>query len=277
MAINYASKHSKKVAERFKLKSLTEAGINRDYEWSGVDTVTAFSVPSVALGNYSLSGSARYGTPTDLENTVQAMIVSKDRSFSIVIDRKSIDDTNGAMASGKALARQIDEQIVPEIDIYRIAAIATAAVAAGGTNAVPAASTASNAYKHFLAATEYLGNNKVPLDKRIAWVSYAFYSFIKQDPTFMLASEMSKGELTNGVVGKVDGVKIIPVPSSYLPLATDFVVTHPAATTAVDKLAEYKTHDNPPGISGILIEGRVRYDAFVLDAKNKAVYVHKNA
>lgn len=277
MAINYASKYSPKVAERFKLKSLTEAGINREYDWAGVDTINVYSVPTVAMGNYSLTGATRYGSPTELENTIQTMIVSKDRSFSITIDRKSLDDTQGAMEAGKALARQTDEVIIPEVDVYRLAAMATAAVAAGGVNSAKAASTNQTAYINFLAATEYLGENKVPMNKRIAWVTYAFYSLLKQDSSFMLASEMSKQELINGVVGKVDGVKIVAVPSSYLPANTDFIMAHPSATVAADKLEDYKTHDNPPGVSGVLIEGRIRYDAFVLDAKNKAIYVRKNA
>ncbi len=276
MAINYASKYSSKVAERFKLKSLTESGINKDYEWSGVSTISVYSIPTVALGDYTLTGSSRYGTPTELQNTKQDMTVSKDRSFAITIDRKSLDDTQGAMAAGKALAREIDEVIIPEIDTYRLAAMATAAAAAGGVNETPAAITKDNAYISLLAANEYFGNKKVPANGKIAWVSYAFYSFIKQDPAFMLASEMSKDELVNGVVGKVDGIKIIPVPSTYLPAKVDFVVAHPSATVGADKLQDYKTHDNPPGINGILIEGRIRYDAFVLTAKNTAVYCHKN-
>lgn len=277
MAINYAEKYSPKVAERFKLKSLTEAGINREYDWAGVDTINVYSIPTVALGNYSLTGLARYGEPAELQNTIQTMKVARDRSFAITIDRKSLDDTVGAMVAGKALARQVDEVIVPEVDIYRIATIATAGVAAGGVNSTKAASTKQTAYKNFLAATEYFGDNKVPLTRRIAWVSYAFYSLIKQDASFMLASEISKKELINGMVGKVDGVKIVPVPSSYLPANTEFVMCHPAATVAADKLEDYKTHDNPPGINGLLIEGRIRYDAFVLDAKNKAIYVRKSA
>ena len=203
------------------------------------------------------------------------MQVMKDRSFAITIDRKSLDDTQGAMAAGKALARQIDEVIVPEVDAYRIAVMATAAVANNAT--ATGAITTSNAYEALLAGTEFFGNNKVPVNKRIAFVSYAFYSFIKQDPAFMLASELSKEELINGIVGKVDGVKIVPVPSSYLPADTAFVMCHPSATVAADKLEDYKTHDNPPGINGILIEGRIRYDAFVLDAKKDAVYCHKIA
>lgn len=275
MAINYASKYSPKVAERFKLKSLTEAGINKEYDWAGVNSINVYSIPTIALGDYTISGTNRYGTPSELQNTTQTLTVAKDRSFSITIDRKSLDDTEGVMAAGKALAREIDEEVLPEIDTYRLATMATAAIAAGGT--ATAAVTKSNAYSVLLAANEYFGNNKVPVNGKLAWVTYAFYSFIKQDPAFMLASEMSKEEIVNGVVGKVDGIKIIPVPSTYLPASTAFVVAHPSATVGADKLQDYKTHDNPPGINGILIEGRIRYDAFVLDAKKNAVYTHKIA
>ena len=162
-----------------------------------------------------------------------------------------------------------------EIDIYRLAAMATAAVATGGV--ATAAVDKANAYAKFLAATEYMGNNKIPVNGRMAWVSYVYYSLIKQDPAFMLASEMSKEELVNGVVGKVDGVKIVPVPSVYLPANTSFIMAHPVATVACKKLEDYKVHDNPPGINGALIEGRVRYDAFVLNNKKTALYTHKTA
>lgn len=275
MAINYASKYSSKVAERFKLKSLTEGAINRDYEWSGVSTVTVYSVPTVEMKNYQLSGLARYGEPAELQNTKQDLTVSKDRSFAITIDRKSLDDTQGAMEAGKALARQIDEVIIPEVDIYRLTAMATAAAANLAT--ATAVVTKDNAYIKFLAGTEWLGEKKVPMNGRRAFVSYSFYSLIKQDSAFMLASEMAKEELETGVVGKIDGVKIIPVPSTYLPDNTSFIMCHPSATVGVTKLEDYKTHDNPPGINGVLIEGRIRYDAFVLDAKKDALYVHKTA
>jgi hypothetical protein len=270
MAINYASKYSSKVAERFKLKSVTEAAINKDYEWSGVSTVTVYSIPTVSLTDYTLSGTSRYGTPTDLENTKQDMTISKDRSFTFIIDRKSLDDTMGAMEAGKALAREIDEVVIPEVDAYRIAAMATAAVANSASETTTLSS--SSAYASFLTATEWMGNHKVPVNGRRAFVSYEFYKYIKQDPAFMLASDMAKEEVENGVVGKIDGVKIIPVPTTYLPTSCSFVMCHPSATVGAEKLQDYKTHDNPPGINGTLVEGRVRYDAFVLDSKVDAVY-----
>ncbi|MCI6998042.1 MAG: hypothetical protein MR936_14995 [Eubacterium sp.] len=37
-------------------------------------------------------------------------------------------------------------------------------------------------------------------------------------------------------------------------------------------LEDYKVHQDPPGISGPLVDGRICYDAFVLDNKAKAIY-----
>jgi N4-gp56 family major capsid protein len=275
MATNLASKYAKKVDERFKLKSLTEAGINRDYDWSGVSTVTVYSIPTVAMNDYTRTGSARYGTPAELGNSKQDMTLSKDRSFTFTIDRGNYQDTQMTMEAGKALARQIDEVVVPEIDTYRISVMAAAAIAASGT--ATAAITKDNAYSAFLDGSSYLNDNKVPVAKRIAWVSPSFYKFIKLDPSFIKSSDLSQKMLVNGQVGEVDGVKIVMVPTIYLPTNTAFVLAHPAATVAADKLEDYKTHDNPPGINGWLVEGREIYDAFVLSQKTKALYTHKTA
>ena len=46
------------------------------------------------------------------------------------------------------------------------------------------------------------------------------------------------------------------------------------AATAPKQLTEYKIHDNPPGISGYLVEGRLIYDCFVLNEKADAIYYH---
>lgn len=272
MAINYASKFSNKVAERFTIKSLTEAAINKDYEWSGVSTVTAYSYPTTALSDYTLTGAARYGTAAEQQNTKQDMTVAKDRSATITVDRKTMDDTVATAQGNKILSRQINEIWIPEVDTYRIAAMSTAAAANSAT--ATAAITASNAYVKFLAGTEWFGNKKIPMQNRIAFVSYAFYSFIKQDPSFMLASDVAMNEKINGMVGVVDGVKLVPVPSTYLPANCAFVMCHPSVTVGVTKLEDYKIHDNPPGISGIQIDMRFRYDAFVLDAKKDGLYRH---
>lgn len=79
-----------------------------------------------------------------------------------------------------------------------------------------------------------------------------------------------------GLVGEVDGVLIIKAPASYFPKNTNFVITNPVVMPAPIKLTEYKIHDDAPGISGSLVEGRIRYDAFVLDQKKDAIGVCQN-
>jgi hypothetical protein len=65
--------------------------------------------------------------------------------------------------------------------------------------------------------------------------------------------------------------------ADLLPAGVDFILTNKIAAIAPTKLTEYKTHDNPPGINGWLVEGRLYYDTFVLNNKKKAIYVHKSA
>jgi len=273
MAVNYAAKYDSKIQERFKLKSLTEAAVNRDYDWSGVDTVNVYTVPTSPLNDYTISGMSRYGTPLEQSTSIQTMKVMKDRSYAITIDKKTVQDTPLATIAGKTLAIQTDEVIIPEIDVYRLALMSATAITNLATATV--AITASNAYSSFLTAQEWFGNKKIPLLGKICFCTYAYYSFLKKDTSFILASDIAMEKRINGQMGECDGVKIVPVPSTYMPLNVAFIIVHPSATCAVKKLEDYKTHDNPPGINGALLEGRIRYDAFVLDTKKDALYAHK--
>lgn len=270
---NYAEKYSAKVDERFKLKSLTEAFVNHDYTWEGVKTLHIYSIPTVALTDYDRTASSnRYGTPAELGDSEKDYTLNKDRAFTFIIDKGNNVDQMNVKGAGKALQRQIDERIVPEKDMYVLAQIAAGAVAAGQT--VTEAINTSNAYAKFLAGQAALDNAKVPMTGRVAAISATFYSMIKQDSAFIKSGDMSQKMLVNGQVGEIDGVKLIKVPDSYLPTKCAFIITHPSVTVAANKLAEYKIHDNPPGINGNLVEGRVYYDAFVLDAKKDGAYAH---
>lgn len=273
MAQNYADKFSAKVDERFKLASLTNAAVNNEYDFVGVNAVNVYSINTVELGDYTMSGTSRYGTPAEIEDTKQTMTLSQDKAFTFVIDKRNNEDSMGAKAAGAALRREIDEVVIPTIDKYRLAAMVTGA----GNKTTAAAITKENAYDKFLEAQNLLLEDMVPTTGRVAYVSPTFYKAIKQDNSFMLASDVAENMLVNGSLGMVDGVNIIPVPASYLPSTVEFIITHKIATVSPVKLAEYKTHVDPPGINGTLVEGRIYYDAFVLAQKKNAIAVHKNA
>ena len=269
MAINLAEKYSSTVDEKFALESKTASAINNDYDWAGVNTVNVYTIPTTELGDYTASGTNRYGSPEELQDSVQTMVLTQDKAFTFTIDRKNYDDQMMTKEAGKALEREIREQVIPMLDKYRISKMASGA----GTTAAAASPTKSNAYELFLKGTEVLGDNAVPETGRIAFVSYNYYNRLKQDNSFVKASDAGQQIAITGVVGYVDGTAIIPLPVSYFPKDVYLVMSHASATVAPVKLTDYKIHDNPPGINGWLVEGRIRHDAFVLANKAKAIYV----
>lgn len=273
MAVNLAAKYSAKVDERFKLASLTNALVNKDYDFIGVDTVKVYSINTVAPGDYTRSGNTRYGTAAELEDAVQELKVTQDKAFTFTIDKGNDLQQMGVKAAGAALRREIDEQIIPMMDKYVIGKL----IAGAGTESAETTITKDNAYEMFLAGTETLTENGVPQVGRIAIVTPKFFTAIKLDPSFVKNADLGQQIVLTGQVGQVDGVPLIVAPTTYFTANYDFVITHPVATTAPVQLNEFKIHDNPPGISGSLVEGRVIYDAFVLDSKKKAIYAHKHA
>lgn len=159
-----------------------------------------------------------------------------------------------------------------ELDTYRLSVIS-----ANAGNINTTAASKSNAYELFLSGQEWLGEHKVPASGRTAYVSYAYFNFLKLDQSFIKQGDMSQQMLTTGVMGMVDGVPIHPVPSSYLPAGSQFLLFHPIAAVSPVKLSELWVHENPPGLSGNLVEGRMYYDAFVLNNKKNAIYFSKSA
>ena len=271
MAVNLAAKYSNKVDERYYAESQALMGTNKDYDWEGVDTVKVYQVDTVPMNDYTRSGTSRYGTPSELGNTVQTMQLTRDRSFTFTIDKANRNQTMMVMEAGKSLSRQEREVIMPEYDRYIFGKQVAAAITNNNFELGTVSST--TAYSKFLKADETLGNNLIPQKGRIAYCSYGFCNLLMLDPAFIKYSDKSQEMVIRGELGEVDGVKIVKVPASQLPFGVSFLMVHPSATVAPQQLKEYKTHVDPPGINGWLVEGRHMYDAFVLDAKKNGLYV----
>ena len=174
--------------------------------------------------------------------------------------------------AGRALKREIDQVIVPAQDKQVL--MEMGAAAHSNDMYATGAISKANAYEKFLDGQEALDNKLVPTEGRVAVVSTAFYKNIKLDSSFTKTGDMATKLSYKGVVGEIDGVPVIKVPSSYLPVNCEFIIAHPSATINPKKLTDYKIHRDPPGINGNLVEGRVRYDTFVLEGKKDGIFAH---
>ena len=248
MAQNFATMFAQKVDERFSRESQAAMALNNDYRFTGVKTVNVYSIPVVAMTDYSRTGANRYGTPDDLGTQVQALTITKDRAWTFIIDKGDKIQSQMVLDAGKAVSRQLREVVIPEYDKHVFHTLAKTACEKGNTASTAASKT--NAYELFLAGQEKLGDNNVPDAGRIAFCSYKFANFLKQDPSFVKYGNMSQEMLVKGIMGECDGVKIVKVPASRLPAGCSFILTHPIAATAPKQLSEYKIHEDAPGVSG---------------------------
>ncbi len=272
MAINYAEKYSPIVAEAFKLQSKTADFVNGKYDFIGVKTVAVYQGHTVALGDYTIAGSDRFGTLSELELPKQEMTLTQDKAFTFVIDRMNYEGTNFANEVGARLKDEIDQVIIPELDSYRIKAMATATGISAGT---ATAATKENAYSLFLDASAALDENKVPSVGRVAFVTPAYLKLLKQDSAFVLQSGRTQEMLVKGIMGEVDGVQVRMLPASYFPADTYLVMCHKDAVVAPVKLTTYRVLTDVQGIDGAVAEGRIVHDCFVLSNRAKAIYVQK--
>ena len=103
-------------------------------------------------------------------------------------------------------------------------------------------------------------------------VTPAAYTLMKKSPDITLDSDVGQEMRLKGVIANLDGAAVVKVPAVRLPADFGFMLAHPVATVAPTKLEDFRIHQDPPGISGSLVEGRICYGAFVLDNKTKAIY-----
>ena len=276
MAINLVTKFQPYVDEAFTAGSKASMLTNHDFNWSGAHTIKIHKVNTVPMSDYDRAGTgenaSRYGALGKVENTIEEMTLTKDRSFTFVIDTLDNDETDGVLSAAAALGRQQREVIIPEVDTY----VYSVMTANAGTKVASVTLTSNNLYDEIIQATETMDNNDVPDTGRILTVTPATYRLLKKCPDLDIDCDITADQKAKGVVGMIDGMDVVKLPAKRLPAKFGFMIAHPVATVAPTKLEEYRTHDNPPGISGKLVEGRIVYDAFVLDNKKMAIYYEEN-
>ncbi len=273
MAISLATKFQPYTDEQFSTESKKSLLTNQDFDWTGAHTVKVYKVTTASMNDYGRTGPAsgnwsRYGAVQGLDATTEEFTLRKDRSFTFAIDKLDTDETAQQLAAASALARQNRQVVIPEVDAYTYGVMAAGA----GTKPTAAALTADNIYGEILKASQTLDDAEVPETGRVLVVTPATYAIMKKCKDITMETDIGNELRLKGVIGVLDGMDVQKIPANRLPAQFGFMVAHPCACVAPVKLEDYTVHDNPPGISGSLVEGRIVYDAFVLDNKTKAIY-----
>ena len=278
MAINLVTKFLPYVDEQFSTESKKSLLTNDAFEWTGAHTIKVYKVTTGSMNDYDRKGTgsgvsgSRYGKVESLDATTEEFTLTKDRSFTFAIDKLDTDETGQQVQAASALARQQREVVIPEVDKYVYGVMCEKA----GTKPDAVVLTKDNIYDEIIKANNELDNAEVPETGRQLVVTPDVYVLMKKSKDIVMETDISNELRVKGVIAMIDGLSVIKVPANRLPANFGFMVDHPCATVAPTKLEDYKVHEDAPGISGSLVEGRIVYDAFVLENKQKAIYYQQN-
>ena len=273
MAISLVTKYLPYVDEMFTKESKKSMLTNQDFSWTGAHTVKVYKVTTAEMGDYGRSGPtegnwSRYGEVQGLDATTEEFALKKDRSFTFAIDKLDKDETGNTLAGASALARQVRQVVIPEVDTYVYGVM----TAGAGNKPAALALTSENIYTAITDGNTALDNADVPETGRVIVVTPDVYLLMKRCKDITMETDIGNDMRLKGVIANLDGAAVVKVPKTRLPKDFGFMIAHPVATVAPTKLEDYKIHQDPPGISGELVEGRICYDAFVLENKAKAIY-----
>ena len=276
MAINLREKYSEQIEEIMIAQSKSNLFVDTN-AGDFVDTNTVkypiITVPNAVqtYGRADLAGStgkSLYGDTKGVNVRYETFTLTQDVSEHLYIDR--MDEKESVATAGRMLSDYIRLTLQPTIDKYRFAKLAAKA----GTVVDSTTVSASNIYGLITDATEALDEKGVPEVGRVLAVTPKTFKFLKQSKDIILDEEVSKEERMSGIIGRIDGMPVVKVASTYLPTGAQFFITTSDAVKSPDVYSKLELRDAGNDGDGTFVNIRYYYDAFVLEQdKNKIYYV----
>ncbi|NLC78345.1 MAG: hypothetical protein GX683_01270, partial [Ruminococcaceae bacterium] len=201
--------------------SIISNRLSDEYSFSGSKTVKVLTPITVGMNDYDRSANgSRYGAATEMQDIVQELTLTQDRSFTMTVDKGNLDDQNFLKSAAKMLALQIREKAIPDRDKYVIAQLAQKA---GKIKGESTAASTSNICGYISKGTEYLDDAEVPQGDRTLFVSSTVYNNLRHSPEFLAVESIAKESLRNGLCGRYDGMDVVKVPKNRWPAYVNFM------------------------------------------------------
>ena len=271
MALNYTTKYSPLIADRFKQQSFTEKYAGTKFDFDGAQSIVVYTVDKAQLGDYNRSAAgSRFGDVAELGDTKQVMTMTQDKAFTFSIDHGNSADQLNVKHCNEQLKSNWDEVCTPTIDKYRFNVWASGA----GLSKTGAALTKDTVAEVIMTAAAEMSNVLVPRSGRVIFVSESVYILTKLASEVVGIDTLGREAISNGVIGRLDGMDVVAVPDIYMPAGVSFIIKHKDATADPMKLKTMRVQKNPVGIDGDVGECRFYHDAFVLDSKLNGLFVY---
>lgn len=223
-AINYAVQYGRELANAYPYLSYFGDiwGSQNSQRFRPINA-NSIMIPSMEVGGaHAVNRDAMNGQFTRKFNlTWEPKVMTMYREWDTILDEMDIVETN-EVATIANITRTFNEfQKIPEMDAYmasKLGSFATAASTADST-----ALTAANILSKWDDYLEAMTNARVNRDRVICYVTPATYKLLKQAAGITRFLEVANGiQAVDRNIAKLDGVRIVEVPSDLMQSAYDF-------------------------------------------------------
>lgn len=175
----------------------------------------------------------------------------------------------------QALMKQFwDEQVIPEIDKYRLGVWANGA-GLGLINGT--ALTNSTIVKAILTGHAALNNKRVPHANRVCFVTETIAIECKLADELKYNDAVVNKQIVNGQITTIGGYPVVAVPDDLMPSGVEFIIKYKDASVDPMKMKLLRAITNSENVAGTLMQGLWRYDSFVLANKCDGIYVYSQS
>ena len=284
---NLNERYEKKLDERFKTKSYTDAGANLNgFNWTSVNTIQVESegVGEIKAYDFGAALGERMGAMHEISDQMNVYKLKQYFSIRETYEKLYSDDKMNERKIQRILKGINDEKLVPAIDKYRLKTWADGAgtttilttnglkvnTASAGT---AAALGTSNVVRMLLTASAMLDNMRVPMEGRMAYIGLTDAIEFQLADELKYQQEFTKQGAINGAIRKLGKLTVIAIPDSLMPAGCKILIKWKKATVDPRKLSWSKVYPNVEGYSGPVLNGLYRYDSFVLAMKANGIMV----
>ena len=275
--------------EVYKRESLTaRLDVNdKRVRFTGANKANVFITDVDGFGNYSRANGFPEGS---VVSGWEDFTLTQDRGISLSVDAMDDEETLG-MAFGTLAGEFGRTKEVPEVDAYRFAKLASATGADGASADITVGTTDCPG---LIDAAQYsMGDNEVPREGNLLFVSEKFYAGIKGKITRVLANENN----VNHEVEMFNNMEVVRVPQNRFNTAItlydgtsnfgyavtaggfpiNFMIVNRSAVISIVKHNITRIFDPMTNqkANAWKFDVRLYHDIFVLPRKAKGIYVHR--
>lgn len=268
MAIDLMTKYPDKLTKEFEYASVISGKTSDEYKFDGAERIKLISLDTQPLNNYNRNASAnRYGTPAEMQDTVQYIELDKDRSYSIPVDKGNFIEGNYLKTAGAVFEEQLNGVVAPEMEQDFFLKICGNA----GVVHADSAPSAATILARIAAIEAAMRNARAPKQNRFVAVPTSILQLFRTSLTN--CDGITDKLLLQGIVGRFGTLMVLEIADSDVPSGVHLVAWQKRAAVFAKTIDEVTVHKKPQGISGILNEGRFRWGGGVVGKYAGATYV----